>query len=47
MCRACTYSSGMSLRLGFSIAAFEPEVLLVDEVLAVADERSNGRCIAR
>lgn len=34
-----TYSSGMSLRLGFAIAiAFEPEVLLVDEVLAVADE---------
>lgn len=34
-----TYSSGMGLRLGFAIAiAFEPEVLLVDEVLAVADE---------
>ncbi len=35
-----TYSSGMSLRLGFAVAiAFEPEVLLVDEVLAVADEQ--------
>jgi ABC-type polysaccharide/polyol phosphate transport system ATPase subunit len=34
-----TYSSGMGLRLGFAIAiTFEPEVLLVDEVLAVADE---------
>ena len=34
-----TYSSGMALRLGFAIAiAFEPQVLLVDEVLAVADE---------
>ncbi len=33
-----SYSSGMALRVGFAIAvAFEPEVLLVDEVLAVAD----------
>ena len=39
-----TYSSGMALRLGFAIAvAFEPDVLLVDEVLAVADERFQRR----
>jgi ABC-type polysaccharide/polyol phosphate transport system ATPase subunit len=34
-----SYSSGMALRLGFAMAvSFGPEVLLVDEVLAVADE---------
>jgi len=34
-----TYSSGMKFRLGFGIAlAFNPEVLLVDEVMAAADE---------
>ncbi len=34
-----TYSSGMKFRLGFGIAlAFSPEVLLVDEVMAAADE---------
>jgi ABC-type polysaccharide/polyol phosphate transport system ATPase subunit len=40
-----TYSSGMYVRLGFAIAAFmEPEVLLVDEVLAVGDAAFQERC---
>ncbi len=43
-----TYSSGMIVRLGFAIAAqMEPEVLLVDEVLAVGDERFQEKCTAR
>ena len=42
------YSSGMGLRLAFSIAAhLEPEVLLVDEVLAVGDLRFRQKCIGR
>jgi lipopolysaccharide transport system ATP-binding protein len=42
------YSSGMGLRLAFSIAAhLEPEVLLVDEVLAVGDLRFREKCIGR
>src|SRR5712671_1547099 len=40
------YSSGMYLRLAFSVAAhLEPEVLFVDEVLAVGDARFYSKCI--
>ena len=40
------YSSGMRLRLGFAVAAhLEPEILLVDEVLAVGDARFQKRCL--
>jgi ABC-type polysaccharide/polyol phosphate transport system ATPase subunit len=43
-----TYSSGMIVRLGFAIAAeMEPELLLVDEVLAVGDERFQEKCAQR
>ncbi|MCK9521206.1 MAG: ATP-binding cassette domain-containing protein, partial [Dehalococcoidia bacterium] len=40
-----TYSAGMHLRLGFAIAAaLEPEILLVDEVLAVGDAQFQKKC---
>ncbi|MGH2753619.1 MAG: ABC transporter ATP-binding protein [Actinomycetota bacterium] len=43
-----TYSSGMMLRLGFSILVHtDPSVLLVDEVLAVGDEEFQKACLAR
>ncbi|HLG93194.1 MAG TPA: ABC transporter ATP-binding protein [Acidimicrobiales bacterium] len=42
------YSTGMQMRLGFSIAAFmEPDVLLVDEVLAVGDASFQQKCLQR
>jgi ABC-type polysaccharide/polyol phosphate transport system ATPase subunit len=42
------YSTGMQMRLGFSVAAFlEPDVLLVDEVLAVGDASFQQRCLDR
>jgi lipopolysaccharide transport system ATP-binding protein len=43
-----TYSSGMYMRLAFAIAAsVDPDVLLLDEVLAVGDEAFEGKCLDR
>ena len=42
------YSSGMYMRLAFSVAAhLEPEILLVDEVLAVGDAEFQKKCLGR
>jgi ABC-type polysaccharide/polyol phosphate transport system ATPase subunit len=42
------YSSGMQMRLGFSVAAhLQPDILLVDEVLAVGDASFQQRCLDR
>jgi ABC-type polysaccharide/polyol phosphate transport system ATPase subunit len=42
------YSSGMQMRLAFAIAAhFEPQILLVDEVLAVGDIAFQKKCIGK
>jgi lipopolysaccharide transport system ATP-binding protein len=42
------YSSGMYVRLAFAVAAFlEPEILIVDEVLAVGDSEFQKKCLGR
>ena len=42
------YSSGMTVRLGFAVAAFlEPEILVVDEVLAVGDAEFQKKAIGK
>lgn len=43
-----TYSSGMILRLGFSVAtSLDPDIILLDEVFAVGDAEFREKCIKR
>jgi len=42
------HSSGMGVRLAFSVAAhLEPEILLIDEVLAVGDAAFQKKCLGK
>ncbi len=42
------YSTGMNVRLGFAVAAhLEPEILIIDEVLAVGDAQFQQRCLGK